>query len=145
MWLFFSFTFLSYGQSQISQQFESTLIKIKWPAVHYLLIKVILPGDQILRSEINVTNIAQLFFADEMCGITDNGLFFEIISFFFLNFDHCKRNEIWIDKVSCIFTQLNYQYSNSVTFFWIFLKRGWTPECPREDSNKEALPAPGDK
>ena len=25
-----------------------------------------------------------------------------------------------------------------------FLERGWAPESPREDSNKEALPAPGD-
>ena len=29
--------------------------------------------------------------------------------------------------------------------FFFFLERGWTPESPQDDSNKEALPAPGDK
>ena len=27
----------------------------------------------------------------------------------------------------------------------VFLERGWTPEGPQEDSNEEALPAPGVK
>ena len=57
----------------------------------------------------------------------------------------CKRiidsNEnLFVDRsillVACFF---------NLFFNLFFLERGWTPESPQEDSNKEALPAPGDK
>ena len=64
-----------------------------------------------------------------------------------------KKGMIWEKKWWCChdsvgtisFLCVAVGYTNYCVAFFIFLERGWTQESPREDSNKEALPAPGDK